>query len=79
MAQMEGILHAFARIIAAGRQKGEIRSTLDDVVLARFISGTVRSTMFKWRMDGAMGDPDEEVENIMCFVTEGLRCRKNAG
>lgn len=71
--QMQGIVDAFARAIALGRSRGEVHSVLDDMVLARFISGTVRSTFFKWRFAGTMGDAAEEVESIVCFVIGGVQ------
>jgi AcrR family transcriptional regulator len=70
---LQRMLAAFTAAIADGRRRGEVRSTLDDEVLARFTTGVVRSVLFNWRAHRSMGDIEREVHNVRVFV-QGAVC-----
>lgn len=64
---------AMVRIIARGRETGSIRSKLSDEVLARYLGSLIRGTMFDWKISGELGNTEVEVDNIMTFLSEGIK------
>ncbi len=70
---------AMKRIIARARQEGTIRSSLPDAVLARYLGSLIRGTMFEWKIAGKLGNIDEEVDNIMAFLGDGMKLERSAG
>jgi AcrR family transcriptional regulator len=72
---MEGlgrILALFGEALGRGRERGEFVYDEEDVVIARYISGIIRSVLLRWRMDRHIGDIDREVRRVMTFVTRGI-------
>lgn len=69
---LRGILQVLAEAIQAGKISGEFRCSLDELVIARMLTGLVRSVLLRWRLDGAKTDVETELDQIMAFAAAGL-------
>ncbi|MEL6896494.1 MAG: TetR/AcrR family transcriptional regulator, partial [Planctomycetota bacterium] len=70
---LRGILQVLAGAIRAGKERGEFNKNLDEMVIARLLTGLVRSVLLRWRLDGQKSDLEEELSQIMIFAESGLR------
>ena len=70
---LRGILQVLAEAIQAGKTSGEFRCSLDELVIARMLTGLVRSVLLRWRLDGAKTDVETELDQIMAFAAAGLQ------
>jgi AcrR family transcriptional regulator len=70
--EMWEIVHIFAAIIAEGRRRGEITSSLDDSTLAQMLGSLIRGVIFMWKQQGKMGDIDRAVDEIIAFIETGF-------
>jgi AcrR family transcriptional regulator len=59
-------------LIASGRKSGEIYCSVDDTVLARYIGALLRSVLIEWKIAGRMGNSQEEIEQMILFMKNGL-------
>lgn len=59
-------------LIREARQKGEIRSAIDDVQLANYLGALIRGVIFQWQLCGKMGDVQEEIRQLLKFIANGL-------
>jgi AcrR family transcriptional regulator len=71
------ILGAMTAVITNARQKGEVSTTLEDAVIAGYISSLVRGAVFDWKLAGKMGDMDSEIKRIVNFTCHGLGIKDN--
>jgi AcrR family transcriptional regulator len=71
-----GILSLFGEALRRGRERGEFDYAEGDIVIARYISGVIRSVLLRWRLDRRLGDIDEEARRVTTFVTRGIGARK---
>lgn len=63
----------FVAILSAARARGELRSPLDDKVLAAYIGAQLRGVLFDWKIAGRKGDIDQTVRQALEFVLHGVR------
>ena len=71
------ISYIFVSLIVSARKDGEIDSPVNDTVLSRYISALIRSVLMEWKIAGKMGNTQEEIEQIIQFIKNGLgiKCR----
>ena len=62
----------FISLIDSARKNGEVNSSVDDKVLARYIGALLRSVLMEWKIAGKMGNTQEEVEQMILFMKSGL-------
>ncbi|MBN2036262.1 MAG: TetR/AcrR family transcriptional regulator [Chitinispirillaceae bacterium] len=68
------ILEQQIALIRAARAQGEVRSPVDDIQIAHYLSALVRGVIFQWQLSGKMGDVKQEIEQLLRFVAQGLGC-----
>ncbi|MBD3346504.1 MAG: TetR family transcriptional regulator [Chitinivibrionales bacterium] len=66
------IVGKLTSVIARGREKGEINTTVNDENCARYITGMIKSVFVHWRMNEKMGDAEQEIAHIMTFISQGV-------
>lgn len=59
-------------LIASARKSGEVHCSVDDKVLARYIGALLRSVLIEWKIAGKMGNMQEEIEQMVLFMKNGL-------
>lgn len=62
----------FVSLIASAKKKGEINSPVDDKILSRYIGALIRSVLMEWKITGKMGNTQEEIEQMILFIKNGL-------
>lgn len=62
----------FISLIASGRKNGEIHCSVDDKILSRYIGALLRSVLIEWKIAGKMGNTQEEIEQMILFMKNGL-------
>jgi AcrR family transcriptional regulator len=70
------VIDLFIDIIKQGKDKGEIKTSLDERVLTRYIESLVRGVIFQWRLQGKKGDIDKEIKQLIVFVSHGLNIKR---
>jgi TetR/AcrR family fatty acid metabolism transcriptional regulator len=71
------LLSTFAGVLRSARERGEYKSTLDEMTLARFLEGLVRATIFEWKISGKIGDIEQTVRDLLDFSAHGLGCTES--
>ncbi|MFH0920640.1 MAG: TetR/AcrR family transcriptional regulator [Fibrobacterota bacterium] len=66
------LVDTFTVMLGEARKRGEIKSTVNEATLSRFIASLARGVVFEWKMRGKMGDVEETVMNLLAFITSGL-------
>lgn len=69
---VERIGSVLIRIIEWGREKGEVRTDLDNKVIARFIGGLIRGVILDWKVARQVGSPSDAAREVAQFVMKGL-------
>ncbi|MBD3322424.1 MAG: TetR family transcriptional regulator [Chitinivibrionales bacterium] len=65
-----------AHLIRTAKKRGEIQTCLGSATLAGFIGGLIQRTLADWRRNGAMGDVETAVNDIVEFITSGICVEK---
>jgi AcrR family transcriptional regulator len=73
------IMEQQVALIRAARQRKEIRSDINDALLAEYMSALVRGIIFHWQLRGKMGDVKAEIRQLLKFMAHGLGCPVNTG
>ncbi|MBD3419222.1 MAG: TetR family transcriptional regulator [Chitinivibrionales bacterium] len=68
LTDVQGILQ---KLIDIGRKRKEIASSLEDASLSRFIGSLIRGMLFRWKLEGKMGNITVAADEIVEFVTHG--------
>ena len=63
-------------LIASARKSGEIHCSVDDTVIARYIGALLRSILIEWKIAGRMGNTQDEIEQMILFMKNGLGIKK---
>ncbi len=66
----------FVSLIATARKNGEVNSSVDDKILSRYIAALIRSVLMDWKIAGNMGNTEEEIEQMIQFIKNGLGTRQ---
>jgi AcrR family transcriptional regulator len=61
-------------LIKSARKRKEIKSPIDDLQLANYMSALVRGILFQWQLCGKMGDVKQEIDQLMRFIASGIAC-----
>ncbi|MDD5673887.1 MAG: helix-turn-helix domain containing protein [Chitinivibrionales bacterium] len=64
------------RILALARKRHEIATVIDDNQLSSYIESLLRGIMFKWKVQGKMGDLEKELDQALQFIAQGLGCKQ---
>lgn len=67
-----GLLGTFVEILHNAKVRGELKSPIDEMALARFIASLVRGTVFEWKISGKIENVEQTVKNLLAFTTNGL-------
>ena len=63
---------SFVSLIASARKNGEVNSSVDDKILSRYIEALIRSVLMEWKIAGKMGNTQDEIEQMILFMKNGL-------
>ena len=66
------IMEQQVALIRAARERKEIKSDVDDMQLANYLSALVRGIIFHWQLTGKMGDAKLETRQLLKFMATGL-------
>lgn len=70
--RFERLLETMTRLISLARANGEIGSRLSDGCIADYIGAMIRGVLFQWKITGQMGITDDETNNIVEFISNGI-------
>jgi AcrR family transcriptional regulator len=70
------IMEQQVALIRAARERKEIKSDVDDMQLANYLSALVRGIIFHWQLSGKMGDVKLETRQLLKFMATGLGIRQ---
>jgi AcrR family transcriptional regulator len=70
------IMEQQVALIRAARERKEIKSDVDDMQLANYLSALVRGIIFHWQLSGKMGDVKLETKHLLKFMATGLGIRQ---
>ncbi len=68
----KSILALVADLFEAARKRGEIRSSVSDSTLARYVASLVRGTFMDWKINGAMEDIEPTIRDLVEFTLRGV-------
>jgi len=66
------ITQLFVKLVAAGKERGDIRTKLENSTLARYATSLLRGMLFEWRMAGQTGNIENEIHSVMDFIKKGF-------
>ena len=73
--KFESVLDVFIEMIGEAKKHGEINCDLDSQVISNYILSLVRGVLFEWKMLGLKGDIDNEIKQLVVFLSRGLNLR----
>lgn len=73
--RMFRIQNIFEGAIKQAKEKGEVKSTQDEAVLARFLGAQIRGVLFDWKISGKMGNINDSVQQVVEFLKNGFNCK----
>lgn len=59
-------------VFSVARERGEIRTALDDKTLAQFLTSLIRGILFDCKNSGKIGNMEAYIKNIMDFLSNGM-------
>jgi len=70
--RFSSITDIFTKIVAAGKARGEIESAISNHVIVIYILSLMRGVLLEWTVQGAQGDVDKEIGQLMLFIKNGI-------
>ena len=71
----EEISQILITLIRTGKERGEIKSTIEDAVLAQYLGALIRGVLIEWKIAGEMGDTRKEIDQLVQFIKRGMDSR----
>lgn len=68
------ISQLFTSLFQTGKSKGEITTTIKDAVLAQYFGALIRGVLMEWKIEGKIGDTQNEIDQMVIFIRNGMGC-----
>lgn len=65
------LMDLLGELFAAAKARKEIRTSIDNATLSRYVASLVRGTFMEWKILGAMGDGEQAIRDIVEFTLKG--------
>ncbi len=66
--------HLFISLFETGKSKGEISTPISNAVLAQYFGALIRGVLMEWKIAGEIGETQDEIDQMMLFIKNGMDC-----